>query len=80
MQQLARLEQTSKALDIEASRLLAFDMAPFADDEAGVKELRGKVKDWLVNNTIRADPEVRDAIGKVMGRRRLGAPAGARPG
>ena len=78
--QLARLEQTSKALDTEASRLLAFDMAPFADDEAGIKELRGKVKDWLVNNTIKADPEVRDAMGKVMGRRRFGAPAGAKPG
>lgn len=80
MQQLARLEQTAKALDIEASRLLAFDMAPFADDEVGVKELRGKVKDWLVNNTIRADPEVRDAMGRAMGRRRVGAPPGARPG
>ena len=79
-QQLNRLEQTSKALDIEASRLLAFDIAPFADDEAGVKELRGRVKDWLVNNTIRADPEVRDAMGRAMGKRRVGVPAGAKLG
>ena len=80
IQQLNRLEQTSKALDMEATRLLAFDVAPFVGDEASVKELRGRVKDWLVNNTIRADPEVRDAMGKVMGRRRVGAPPGAKSG
>ena len=59
--------------------LLGLDMAPFVDDEMGARELRAKVKDWLVNNTIRADPEVRDAMGRAMGRRRVGAPPGARP-
>ena len=55
------------------------DVAPFVGDEQGTKELRGRVKDWLVNNTIRADPEVRDAMGRVMAGRRTGAPTGARP-
>lgn len=53
-------------------------MAPFVGDEDGVKELRGKVKEWLVTNTIRADPEVRDAVGRELGKRRAGAPPGAR--
>lgn len=65
---------------MEASRLLALEMAPFADDEQGVRELQGRVREWLVNNTIRADPEVRDAMGKALARRRIGAPPGARPG
>lgn len=53
-------------------------MAPVAGDEQGVKELRGKVKEWLVQNTIRNDPEVRDAMGRALGKRRVGAPVGAR--
>lgn len=74
-----RLEGIAKASEIESSRLLAMDMAPFAGDEQGTNELRGRVKEWLVNNTIRADPEVRDAMGRALaGRRRSGAPVGAR--
>ena len=76
--QLARLENIAKANDEEARRLLAMDMAPFLGDEAACKEVNGRVRDWLVNNTIRSDPEVRDAMGRVMQRRRVGAPPGAR--
>ncbi len=54
------------------------EMTPFAGDEAGTKELRGRMKDWLVNNTIKNDPEVRDAMGRALAKRRLGAPVGAR--
>lgn len=77
-QQLTRLEQLAQASEVEASRLLALDMSPFVGDEAGVKELRGRVREWLVTNTIRADPEVRDAMGRVMAKKRVGAPPGAR--
>ena len=77
-QQLARLEAIAKANDAEVGRLLALDMAPFAGDEQGTKELRGRVREWLVNNTIRNDPEVRDAMGRAVAKRRTGAPPGAR--
>lgn len=77
-QRLARLENLTQANEIEAARLLALEMAPFAGDEEGQKNLRGKVKEWLVQNTIRADPEVRDALGRAIQRRRVGAPSGAR--
>jgi len=63
---------------MEATRLLGLDMAPVAGDEQGVRDLRGKVKEWLVQNTIRNDPEVRDAMGRALGKRRVGAPVGAR--
>ena len=59
-------------LDGEASRLLQLEMTPLVGDEQGLGELRGKVKEWLVTNTIRADPEVRDAMGRALVRRRGG--------
>lgn len=77
-QQLLRLEAVAKVNEAEAGRLLAMDMAPFAGDEPGTKELSGKVREWLVNNTIRSDPEVRDAMGRAVAKRRMGVPSGAR--
>ena len=79
MQQLVRLEGVAKNMEMEASRLLAMDTAPFVGDEQGTRDLGNKVREWLVTNTIRADPEVRDAMGRAMGKRRVGAPSGARP-
>ena len=79
MQQLVRLEQNAKGMEAEATRLLAMDTAPFVGDEQGTKDLSNKMREWLVTNTIRADPEVRDAMGRAMMRRRAGAPPGARP-
>ena len=64
-----RLEHLAKSNEMEASRLLALDMAPLAGDESGVKNLRGRVREWLVQNTIRADPEVRDAMGTALKKR-----------
>ncbi|MCJ1362365.1 hypothetical protein MMC16_001468 [Acarospora aff. strigata] len=77
-QQLDRLTQVARGNEAEATRLLALDMAPFAGDEQALNEVRAKMKEWLVQNTIRADPEVRDAVGRVMGRRRDGAPPDAK--
>lgn len=77
-QQLDRLEMTAKASDVEATRLMGMEMAPYVGDPLALKEVQGKVKEWLVQNTIRSDPEVRDALGKLLKRRRVDAPAGAR--
>lgn len=76
-QELDRLQATAKATDIETTRLVEMEMGPFRDEQT-VGILKGKVKEWLVKNTIRNDPEVRDAIGKTFKRRRVDAPAGAR--
>lgn len=77
-QQLDRLEATAKAADVEATRLMGMEMSPFVGDNEALMEVKGKVKEWLVQNTIRADPEVRDALGNLLKRRRTDAPAGAR--
>jgi hemerythrin len=54
------------------------EMAPFAGDEHVVQSLKGKMKEWLVQNTIRADPMVRDALGRAFKKRRINAPSGAK--
>ena len=78
-QHLQRLEQMAQGTEIETQRLLALEMTPIVGDEAGQNDMKGRVREWLVQNTIRSDPEVRDAMGRAMAKRRIGAPAGARP-
>lgn len=75
---LERLEGAVKRLDADASRLLETEMAPFAGDEETRNAVTAKVKEWLVQNTIRSDPMVRDALGKSFAKRRMDAPAGAK--
>lgn len=77
-QQLDRLEATTKAADVEVTRLMGMEMSPFVGDAAALKDVKSKVKEWLVQNTIRSDPMVRDAIGNQLRKRRVDAPAGAR--
>ncbi|KAI0206939.1 membrane associated DnaJ chaperone-like protein [Astrocystis sublimbata] len=77
-QNLDRLEQTARLMDVDANRLLELEMAPFAGDPEIIQDMRSKLKEWLVQNTIRADPMVRDALGRSMQKRRVDAPAGAR--
>lgn len=77
-QNLERLEHTAKFMDTDATRLMELEMAPFAGDPDVVKDMRAKLKEWLVQNTIRADPMVRDALGRSLQKRRVDAPAGAR--
>ncbi|RDW62601.1 hypothetical protein BP5796_10903 [Coleophoma crateriformis] len=77
-QQLDRLEHAAKAGDLEASRLMGLEMSPFAGDPQALNTVKGKIREWLVQNTIRSDPEVRDAIGRQLKKRRTDAPAGAR--
>lgn len=77
-QQLDRLKATAQVADVEASRLIGLEMSPFAGDEQAVKGMKAKTQEWLIQNTIRNDPMVRDAMGNVLKRRRVDAPAGAR--
>ncbi|KAL1858303.1 hypothetical protein VTK73DRAFT_7848 [Phialemonium thermophilum] len=77
-QGLDRLDATVRVIDADATRLLEMERAPFAGDDEALSNMRAKVKEWLVQNTIRADPMVRDALGRTLTRRRADAPAGAR--
>ena len=76
-QQLERLEAVAKTADQEVSRLMGLEVMPFAGDAASVRDLRTSMRNWLVDNTVRSNPTVRDAMGRVLARRSTGAPAGA---
>lgn len=76
-EQLNRLTQLAMATDQDALRLIGLETMPFQGDD-GEKELRTKMKDWIVQNSIRNDPVVRDAMGRAVARKRQNAPAGAR--
>ncbi|KAI0179109.1 hypothetical protein GGR52DRAFT_534897 [Hypoxylon sp. FL1284] len=78
LQNLDRLEQTTRAMDADTARLMELEMAPFAGDNEAITGMRSKLKEWLVQNTIRSDPMVRDALGRELQKRRIDAPAGAR--
>ncbi|KAH6655679.1 hypothetical protein BKA67DRAFT_690449 [Truncatella angustata] len=77
-QGLDRLEQAARMLDSDSARLMELEMAPYAGDPELVNGMRSKLKEWLVQNTIRSDPMVRDALGRSFQKRRADAPAGAR--
>jgi hypothetical protein len=77
-QQLDRLEATAKQADLEATRLVQMELSPFGGDPQALKEVQKSTKEWLVHNTIRNDPMVKDAFGRELMRRRVDAPAGAR--
>ncbi|KAI8963699.1 hypothetical protein F5Y11DRAFT_134775 [Daldinia sp. FL1419] len=77
-QSLLRLEQTAQSMDADAARLMELDMAPFVGDAEAIGSMRGKLREWLIQNTIRADPMVKDALGRSFQRRRTDAPPGAK--
>jgi hypothetical protein len=70
-QLIERLEFLAQTTDQELARLMGLELTPFVDGGGdGMKGLRSSVKDWLVHNTVRNDPEVKRAMGTVLERRR----------
>lgn len=77
-ERLVVLEAVSRQLDADAARLMDMELAPFKGDTASITHLGGQMREWLVQNTIRADPLVKDALGTSLKKRRKDAPAGAK--
>ncbi|KAI6836599.1 membrane associated DnaJ chaperone-like protein [Hortaea werneckii] len=69
-QQLEKLDVLARATDQEINRLMGLELMPYMSDEGTKKDLRSSLKDWLMQNTVRNDPEVKAAIGAVLERRR----------
>lgn len=76
-QSVDELEKAVRVVGEEARRMVQMEVTPFAGNQAVIGSLRGKVKRWLVDNTVRNDPMTRAAIGARIARRRPDAPAGA---
>jgi hypothetical protein len=68
--QLARLEQLARGQEMESTRLVGLSMGPFREDRTLMVELRDRIREWLVQNTTRADPLVREAVEEALRRRR----------
>lgn len=67
---LERLGQAAQALDYEATKLIDVELVPFKADPQQAANLQGKMREWLVQNTIRGDPMVRDALGRSLKKQR----------
>jgi hypothetical protein len=65
-------------LDGALVRSLETELSPFKGDDEAAALVQRKIKEFLVQNTIRADPMVKDAMGNSIRKRRVDAPAGAR--
>ncbi|KAH6609621.1 membrane associated chaperone [Trichoderma cornu-damae] len=78
LQGLSRLEDITGQFDADAARLMDMEMAPYKGDAEATSNLQGKMREWLIQNTIHADPMVRDAMGTELRKRRVDVPAGAK--
>jgi len=76
--QLDRMATLLHRTDAEASTVLTQELLPFDADPGMQKVLEKKLGEWIIESRIRGAPEVRDAVGKVIQRRRADAPAGAK--
>jgi len=80
VQGVQRLEQLISNYAVEAMRLLALEGAPFAEDLAAQggrpqpglqhSQLLPHIKNFLVTNTLRQDPQVQAAVASVLAERR----------
>ena len=80
IQGVQRLEQLISNYAVEAMRLLALEGAPFAEDLASERsgsqpalqhsQLLPHIKNFLVTNTLRQDPQVQAAVASVLAKRR----------
>lgn len=73
-QQLDRVDALTKQADDEVQRLVSLELMPYVQTDQMPptisRDLRTTLKEWLVQNTIRNDPEVSGAIKRVLDRRR----------
>lgn len=69
-QQIAHLSQAATRLDQEAQGLLNLQFAPFKGDAQKVTMIRKGMKDGVVQGVVRNNSEVKDAVRRVLDRRR----------
>jgi hypothetical protein len=75
---LERLHYISTVAEMESKKLLVQEVLPFADDAAAMKGLERRMGEWMVQQRVRNDPEVMNAMGQVLAKKRANAPHGAK--
>ena len=66
LRRFSRLSDVTKRNDSEVKRLLALELAPFVSEREFIKDLKLRVKEWLVQNKIRGDSEVRSTVSRIL--------------
>ncbi|KXL49747.1 hypothetical protein M433DRAFT_74234 [Acidomyces richmondensis BFW] len=75
-QLIERVNVLATATGQEVSRLMGLELMPFVENEVSSMDgVRRSLKEWLVQNTFRNDPEVKRAVSAVLDRRRKQAHA-----
>jgi hypothetical protein len=77
-ERLGQLLGLARLVEKEAAMVQHTELLPFEQDPAALRQVERRIGDWLIENQIRNDPEIRDAMGNALQRRRQGAPAGAK--
>ena len=75
---LERLHFITSVAEREAKKVLVQEALPFADDEAAMKSLERRMGKWMVEQRVWNDPEVQEAMGKSVAKKRASAPHGAK--
>jgi hypothetical protein len=69
-QHISHLNQVAMRTDAEAGGLLSLGLAPFRGDKDKVEVLRRGMKEGIVMSVVRNSPEVKEAVRRVVERRR----------
>ncbi|KAF3939792.1 hypothetical protein ABW19_dt0200633 [Dactylella cylindrospora] len=70
-EQLDRLMQAASILKTEAKASKDIELAPFMKADGTVdRDLKMQMRDWLVERRIESEPELRDAMGRIIEKRR----------
>lgn len=75
--QLDRLDAVVQASNQDATRILELESTIFKENERAKSALREAMRNFMVQNVLHQEPEVRNAIGQRLARRRTDAPHGA---
>ncbi|KAL7276438.1 hypothetical protein RUND412_000577 [Rhizina undulata] len=73
---LERLDAYTKLADAESTKTLVTEVLPFEREGKLKTELQGRLKEWMIEMKVQKAQEVRDAMGRVLQRKR-DAPHGA---
>ncbi|KAI5858811.1 hypothetical protein BZA05DRAFT_366333 [Tricharina praecox] len=66
---LSAVLQLSAIVEAEALVMQGTEFQPFAEDPAATKEVERKMADWMVQQRIRNDPEMKEALNEARKRR-----------
>ncbi|KAF3145288.1 hypothetical protein TWF703_007872 [Orbilia oligospora] len=76
---LDRLMAQAAAIKNEAKAAADMEIAPFVRQDGSIdRNLKMQMADWLVERRIESEPEMRDALGRVLAKRRKDRPAGSK--